>query len=206
LNAIERRSGGPNWAGNPVDASVLLDTESRELFFLQPSFFALAHVSHFAPPGSKYISTLLHRNEEFTVVGGSSGHTTVAMEGVTRGAFLRPDGLVAVVVSNGTPLRVVWDLEAPGQGRRKLECPPYGIQTVLYQPRWSLHRAGQLWGSDAARWMFRMAAGVAKSPLGAAAALWRAATITNVLHAGQAGLTAAATARTAAALARLAAL
>ena len=38
--------GGPNWAGNEVDAPVIVDAVNNE-FYKQPMYYALAHVSRY---------------------------------------------------------------------------------------------------------------------------------------------------------------
>jgi len=51
-NIVLNMKGGPNWAKNEVDAPVLVDTENRNKFYLQPSFYYLGHFSKFVPKGS----------------------------------------------------------------------------------------------------------------------------------------------------------
>ncbi|GBG29650.1 Glucosylceramidase [Hondaea fermentalgiana] len=48
--ALDMR-GGPNHAGNFVDAPILVDA-TRDVFYKQPMYYAMAHVSAFVPPGA----------------------------------------------------------------------------------------------------------------------------------------------------------
>ena len=54
--------GGPNWANNEVDAPVLADTENKNRFYLQPSFYYLGHFSKFVPKGSIRIESSCEGN------------------------------------------------------------------------------------------------------------------------------------------------
>ncbi len=42
---------GPNWAGNFVDAPIIVSNDGKE-FFKQPMYYVMAHFSKFIPPGS----------------------------------------------------------------------------------------------------------------------------------------------------------
>lgn len=51
--------GGPNWEGNFVDATIIVNSTADE-FYKQPTFYALAHFSKFLKPGAVFVET---RNE-----------------------------------------------------------------------------------------------------------------------------------------------
>ena len=53
--------GGPNWALNYVDAPIIVDPKN-EVFYKQPMYYALGHISRFIWPGSVRIG--LHKNYE----------------------------------------------------------------------------------------------------------------------------------------------
>ena len=74
--------GGPNWAENYVDAPIIIDTEN-DVFYKQPMFYALGHVSRFFDERSVKISV-----EE----DADSGLSFVAVQ--------RPDFGVALVILN----------------------------------------------------------------------------------------------------------
>ena len=80
-NLVLDRQGGPNWAGNFVDAPIIVDPSKGE-FYKQPMYFAMAHISRFITPGSVRIQL---------------SHTDTAIQAV---AVLRPDSTVAVVLLN----------------------------------------------------------------------------------------------------------
>jgi len=51
-NLMLDASGGPNHAGNVVDAPIILDTENRTVFYKNPMYYALGHFSKFIVPNS----------------------------------------------------------------------------------------------------------------------------------------------------------
>jgi len=80
-NLALNESGGPNWAGNVVDAAVIINTSADE-FYKQPMFYALGHFSKFVPPESMRIG----------IVGGTRS--------VKATAFHTSDHLIVVVLLN----------------------------------------------------------------------------------------------------------
>jgi glucosylceramidase len=74
--------GGPTYLNNNLDAAIIVNATANE-FYKQPIFYALAHMSKFVPPGSKRIQL-----------------SSTADSGIDNVAFLRPDGIVAVVLLN----------------------------------------------------------------------------------------------------------
>eukprot|EP00927_Polykrikos_kofoidii_P030820 TRINITY_DN26524_c0_g1_i1.p1 TRINITY_DN26524_c0_g1~~TRINITY_DN26524_c0_g1_i1.p1 ORF type:complete len:547 (-),score=95.88 TRINITY_DN26524_c0_g1_i1:45-1685(-) len=83
-NLVLDTRGGPSVRGVKADAPILLDTEDPSVFYKQPTYFVMAHFSHFVPPGSVRIAV--------TVSGRSP------MECV---AFETPDDHVVMIVKNG---------------------------------------------------------------------------------------------------------
>ena len=73
--------GGPNWAGNFVDAPIIVNPEDGE-FYKQPMYYALGHISRFIPPGSVRVGLDVGSNPVQAV------------------AFRRPDNTYAVVLLN----------------------------------------------------------------------------------------------------------
>ena len=73
--------GGPNWAGNFVDAPIIVDPD-QGLFYKQPMYYALGHISRFLIPGSVRIK--LQKSYDL-------------IEAV---AFKRPDDMIAIVILN----------------------------------------------------------------------------------------------------------
>uniref|UniRef100_A0A0K0EAP1 Glucosylceramidase n=1 Tax=Strongyloides stercoralis TaxID=6248 RepID=A0A0K0EAP1_STRER len=61
-------TGGPTWAKNNVDSPILID-KSKDVFYKNPSFYALAHVSKFVKPDAVRIdSTIENKINEFDFV------------------------------------------------------------------------------------------------------------------------------------------
>lgn len=83
-NMMLGQDGGPNLAGNFVDAPTIF--ESSESFIQNPSFFHLAHYSKYIPPGS--------RRAELSVA------CSLEFEHCQAVGFLRPDGMATVVLTN----------------------------------------------------------------------------------------------------------
>jgi len=112
-NMALNMEGGPNWASNLVDASILLDTQGGDVFFLQPSYFALAHFSHFIPPGSRYLTSTAYLYSKKT-----RSMTKRVIDGVNieTGAYLRADGIVVLILLNKRPHAIQYAIYRPGQG------------------------------------------------------------------------------------------
>ena len=72
--------GGPNWANNYVDAPIIVDP-SQGIFYKQPMYYALGHISRFLVPGSVRIG--LTKDNKLDAV-----------------AFKRPDNYIAVILLN----------------------------------------------------------------------------------------------------------
>jgi len=121
-NAFLSEKGGPNWAGNVVDAPIILDTEGGDAFYKNPMYYALSHLSMFVPPGSVRIET----------ESKSSNLLESHMETV---GFLRPDGLLALVVLNRavevTGDATPYTVELPSGTFLHMEIPPHSFQTLV---------------------------------------------------------------------------
>ena len=72
--------GGPNWAKNYVDAPIIVDP-SQGIFYKQPMYYALGHISRFLVSGSVRI-------------GFTKDNKLEAV------AFKRPDNYIAVILLN----------------------------------------------------------------------------------------------------------
>jgi len=118
-NLILNQAGGPNLAGNFVDSPVYKRADDHSTFYQNPSFFHLAHFSKYIPPGSKRV--------DFSVQCGAS-----RPEYCQAVAFLRPDGLIAIVVLNCGDYIIDFKLR-DGQRSALARIPPHTIQTYLLQ-------------------------------------------------------------------------
>lgn len=108
--------GGPNWTGNFVDAPIIVDAK-KEVFYRNPMFYALGHISRFAPEGSTRIEAV--RN--------------TVPDKVDSIAFQRADGGIAVVLVNrdknkSTRLAIVDKIK----GVLEIELAPSSFTSVLY--------------------------------------------------------------------------
>lgn len=124
-NLVLDANGGPNKVGNNCDAPMISDGEH---LYVHPQYYALGHFSKYILPGSKRLET---------VVLGSQRHTAARPYGTCDGrdgleatAFLRPDGLTAVVVLNCGDVEVSFKLQ-DGVEALKASIPAQGIQTYL---------------------------------------------------------------------------
>lgn len=77
-------SGGPNWAKNFVDSSIIVSAKNDE-FYKQPMFYHIGHFSKFIIPGSVRIDFVSDK-DNFKLVPSAS--------------FLLPDGKKAAVILN----------------------------------------------------------------------------------------------------------
>ena len=90
-------------------------------------FYALAHFAKYIPPGSRRVF----------LESTSDGVLHAAME---SGAFLRPDGLVAIVVLNrGTQASSTTDYsvrvgEAGNARWINMRVPAHSFQTIVFMP------------------------------------------------------------------------
>ena len=121
-NALLNMTGGPNWANNEVDAPILLDHDSKTLH-KQPMFYALGHFSKFILPGSIRIG-----------MNSSSTHPTVAPPMECTG-FLRPDGLIVLVVLNRQHASFSVDTKytviLPNGKMLEMDVPENSFQTIV---------------------------------------------------------------------------
>lgn len=79
--------GGPTWAGNRLDAAILVD-ETRGVYYKNPMYYALGHVSRFIRAGSRVLdshvrTTRLIDLNEVTVAAGELAHDDVYNSGDT---------------------------------------------------------------------------------------------------------------------------
>ena len=124
-NLLLDSSGGPNWAGNNVDAPVLVSTDNSSLW-VNPMYFHLAHWAKYVTPGSVALAVA-------PVEGGA---------GMRVAAFRRPDTRVVLVVlsdqldGHGDPpanqqLTINIDLGAGKQVQQKVHIASGSITTVV---------------------------------------------------------------------------
>ncbi|XP_072536725.1 lysosomal acid glucosylceramidase isoform X1 [Salminus brasiliensis] len=107
-------SGGPNWAKNFVDSSIIVDS-SRDVFYKQPTFYSMAHFSKFLWEGSQRVGVSVSEH--------SALETT---------AFIRPDGSAALIVLNRSDEEVRFEVWDQTVGFLPSSAPPHSLLTLLW--------------------------------------------------------------------------
>jgi len=125
-NVVLDKNGGPNKVGNNCDAPVVSD---GELLHLHPQYYAIGHFSKYIPPRSKRLEVSvsnLHLHEtEDRPYGTCDGS-----DGLQATSFLRPDGIITVVVLNCGEEPIDFKLRDGGDAIQGT-IPGRGIQTYL---------------------------------------------------------------------------
>jgi glucosylceramidase len=123
-NLMLDMKGGPNWAGNYVDAPILVDIE-KQLFYRQPMFYYMGHFSKFIRPGS-----LLQPS-------ASQGPAPIEEVVYTVPATSElPTHTVMVVLNRDFTGRhyLIEDKRINGESRfLDLTLPAHSIQTIIYR-------------------------------------------------------------------------
>jgi len=118
--------GGPNHVGNFCDAPILVDTNSGEIHY-QSSYFYMGHFSRFIRPQARRVDIAVNSYMTPATVDGRMGNM---MEFC---AFRNNDGSFALVAMNRTEADMVYELRSVKDSETAvLQCPPRGIQTVIF--------------------------------------------------------------------------
>lgn len=121
-NMVLDLKGGPNWVQNYVDAPVLVDSETWDVYYKQPMFYFLGHFSKFLIPDSVRVGSQYSNPSPLAVVGlGFEPYVTT---------FLRPDGLLVVTVLNMGYWDKTYKLRLEGM-EFEYKIEKHTIQTVL---------------------------------------------------------------------------
>ncbi|XP_023311391.1 putative glucosylceramidase 4 [Anoplophora glabripennis] len=113
-NMVLNEEGGPTYIDNYVDSPIIVNATLQE-FYKQPMFYALGHFSKFAVPDSVRLET-----------------TVKDLDNVRAMAFLRPDNLIALIISNsGSEKTSVRIQNSQGQ-TAAIQIEANSINTVLY--------------------------------------------------------------------------
>ena len=112
--------GGPNWAKNVVDAPIIANASSGEVFYKQPMFYYLGHFSKFLKPGAQRI-------------GMKSTGVPIVSSPMEATAFIMDDGArIAVVVLNRDISSHKFTIHYPTRGYIQQSIPAHAIQTVIF--------------------------------------------------------------------------
>merc|ERR1712071_463790 len=115
-NLVLDTDGGPNWAGNFVDAPVLADLTKQQIL-VQPMYFHMLHFGKLIPRGSVAIGHKLD-------LGWTWGSPEI-LSSVVR----RPDGGILVTVLNKSDENKV--IVVDGRTDRVM-VPGHSIKSVLF--------------------------------------------------------------------------
>ncbi|XP_065572824.1 lysosomal acid glucosylceramidase-like [Artemia franciscana] len=105
--------GGPNWAENFVDSPIIVD-KTKDEFYRQPMFYAMAHVSKFVLPGSRRVD----------VQQSGSGLKVFAGE--------RPDSAIVLLIMNRYNEVKKIQIEDSIQGILEIDIPAKSMHTLVY--------------------------------------------------------------------------
>ncbi|XP_060524484.1 lysosomal acid glucosylceramidase-like [Cylas formicarius] len=108
--------GGPSWMNASLDAPIIVNATAVE-FYKEPMFYALGHFSKFIVPDSLKLA--------LTTSDGLSDN------GIRTVAALRPDGKVAVFVTNENDNSVTIQISI-GESSQSIEFAANSINTLLY--------------------------------------------------------------------------
>ncbi|KAK7878847.1 hypothetical protein WMY93_030873 [Mugilogobius chulae] len=110
-------TGGPNWVKNFVDSPIIVDAQ-KDVFYKQPSFYAMAHFSSFLWRDSQRV--------------GASANLKTDLE---YAAFVRPDGAVVLVILNRSSSEIQFEVWDPEVGFLTCMAPAHSVLTLA----WNTH-------------------------------------------------------------------
>uniref|UniRef100_A0A7E4VQY8 Glucosylceramidase n=1 Tax=Panagrellus redivivus TaxID=6233 RepID=A0A7E4VQY8_PANRE len=98
--------GGPNWAGNVVDAPII--TNNTE-FYKQPMYYVLGHFSRFLSPGSVIVPSVVRNAEGVETASGVTPNGNTILVVLNNKNSTQPLKIVDVVAENEFVLKVEAD-------------------------------------------------------------------------------------------------
>ncbi|KAL0125250.1 hypothetical protein PUN28_004409 [Cardiocondyla obscurior] len=113
-NIALNTDGGPNWIGNNVDSTIIVNSTADE-FYKQPMFYSIGHFSKYVPPSSVRIGTVSEN-----------------IEGIENIAFSTPDGGIALVILNLNEEEKEILINDPEKGTAKINVRGKSINTMKY--------------------------------------------------------------------------
>lgn len=117
-NIVLDKKGGPNHAGNNVDAPIIADTNNKTYFLKQPMFYYLGHFTKFLTPESVRIDV------------SSTGYLVIP--GLETTAFVTPDKHVVVIVLNRDNFSRTYWINHPTSGYIRTKIGSHTIQTFVF--------------------------------------------------------------------------
>jgi len=111
-NILLDEKGGPNHVGNFCFAPVHADTKTGEIIYT-PSYYYIGHISKFARPEAKRVSTVVSRSPLLST------------------SFINKDGQMSTVVMNNGDAEVTYNIIVRDY-RTTVKIPAHAIQTLVY--------------------------------------------------------------------------
>jgi glucosylceramidase len=118
-------TGGPNWAANNVDSPILIDTDSKDIYYKQPMFFFLSHFSHFVLSGSKRVTTSWVNQAFWNKIGLSFEPQIIS--------FKRKDKKLVVIILNYHFWQKEYELKISEKKVFKGKIASHSIQTLIFK-------------------------------------------------------------------------
>ncbi|TRY85597.1 hypothetical protein DNTS_010171 [Danionella cerebrum] len=113
-NLALNREGGPNWVRNFVDSPIIVDP-SKDVFYKQPTFYAMAHFSKFLWEESQRVGLSISQNTRLEI-----------------SAFVRPDASVVLIILNRSKEEVEFEVWDQVLGFLPGRAPARSILTLLW--------------------------------------------------------------------------
>ncbi|XP_069690964.1 lysosomal acid glucosylceramidase-like [Periplaneta americana] len=114
-NIVLNVAGGPTYVKNYLDSPIIVNCTADE-FYKQPVFYAIAHFSKFVTPGSIRI-----------------GMKVEIDAGIEHVAFLRPDGIIVIVILNRSDDDRDLQINIDREGSTIVSISAHSIHTMLYR-------------------------------------------------------------------------
>lgn len=108
------QNGGPNWVKNFVDSPIIVDAQN-DIFYKQPTFYAMAHFSTFLWKESQRVGVSANQKTELEYT-----------------AFIRPDGVVVLIILNRSSVEAQFEVWDPEVGYLTSTAPAHSLLTFAW--------------------------------------------------------------------------
>ncbi|PSN49705.1 hypothetical protein C0J52_05333 [Blattella germanica] len=114
-NLVLDETGGPSFMKNWLDSPIIINVTADE-FYKQPTWYGIAHYSHFVPPGSRRIDL----KEWFA-------------NGITGSAFVTPEDRIVIVLLNRRDSTYEAIINVGKEEQIKIIMTPRSLHTIIYK-------------------------------------------------------------------------
>ncbi|ETO32987.1 glucocerebrosidase-like protein [Reticulomyxa filosa] len=125
-NMVLDIDGGPNHANNTCDAPIVVDFD-KQMYYKQPMYYMLAHVTRFLRPGS--IRVQVQRSDNST---NQIDSNVWVVAGIDATNLASPNRTVLVILNSDGTYSQSLKIVDPRFGYTLLTLPPHSIQTLLW--------------------------------------------------------------------------